>query len=86
VIEDQRGTGRAYLLSRLRAERPDLGRKVDLGEMSAYRAGLEAGMCVPRFTLAGHDPEVLAKAIRRNLPPEVIRAVVALLDDEKGAA
>lgn len=75
----QRGTSHEYLLSRLRAERPDLGKLVDTGQMSAYRAGCEAGMCKPRFSLLGHDPELLAKTIRRNLPADVIRALVERL-------
>lgn len=83
---DQRGTSREYLLSRLRAERPELALRVETGEMSIYRAGVEAGMCVPRFSLSGFDPEVLAKAMCRNLPPDVLRAVAELLTTAKGAA
>lgn len=85
--EIQRGTSRPYLLSRLRAERPELALRVETGEMSVYRAGCEAGMCAPRFSLHGYDPSVLAKAMRRNLPPDVIRAVVELLTNaEEGDA
>lgn len=76
-----RGTSRDYLLSRLRVDRPELALRVELREMSAYAAGVEAGMCVPRFSLSGHDPDVLAKAMRRNLPPDVLRAVVERLSD-----
>jgi hypothetical protein len=75
----QRGAARAYLLTRLRAERPELARKVELGAMSVYRAGCEAGMCTPRFSLHGQDPDVLARAIHRNLPADVIRALVERL-------
>lgn len=75
-----RGTGKVYLTSRLRAERPDLGRLVDTGQMSAYRAACEAGMVAPRFTMHGHDPDVLVKAMRRNLPPAVLRAIVDRLE------
>lgn len=82
---DQRGTATTYLISRLRVERPDLALRVATGEISTYRAGVEAGMCVPRFTLAGHDPEVLARAMRRNLPPDVIRSLAELLTAEEVA-
>lgn len=82
MTTDQRGTARTYLLSRLRAERPDLALKVETGEISVYRAGCEAGMCTPRFSLHGHDPDVLAEAMRRNLPPDVVAAVVARLTQE----
>lgn len=78
----QRGTNRNYLLSRLRAERPELALRVATGEISIYRAGCEAGMCMPRFSLHGYDPDVLVKAMRRNLPPDVLRAVADRLSRE----
>jgi hypothetical protein len=80
--EAQRGTGRTYLLSRLRVEHPELALLVETGEISAYRAGCEAGICTPRFSLHGYDPDVLAKAMRRNLPADVLAAVVARLAAE----
>jgi hypothetical protein len=86
VSEVQRGTNRVYLLSRLRAERPELARRVETGEISIYRAGCEAGMCTPRFSLHGTDPDVLVKAMRRNLPADVLRAIVERLTNSEGAA
>lgn len=67
------------MLSRLRAERPDLALRVETGEISVYRAGCEAGICTPRFSLFGTDTDVMAKAMRRNLPPDVLRALLEQL-------
>jgi hypothetical protein len=86
VTTIQRGTSRSYLLSRLRAERPELALRVEVGELSVYRAGCEAGMCTPHFSLHGHDPQVLASAMRRNLPPDVLDALVVLLAAGEGVA
>lgn len=78
----QRGTNRTYLISRLRAEHPELAKRVDLGEITAYRAGCEAGIVARRFSIyADGEPDVIAKAMRRNLSPELIQAVVALLSE-----
>jgi hypothetical protein len=73
------GTHRLYLIERLSKERPDLARRVKAGKCSAYAAAVEAGIVTPRFTIYGYNPDVLAEAMRRNLPPEVIREVVWLL-------
>jgi hypothetical protein len=70
------GTHRLYLIERLSKERPDLARRVKAGKCSAYAAAVEAGLVTPRFTMNGYNPDVLADAMRRNLPPEVIREVV----------
>ena len=76
----QRGTSRNYLLSRLRAENPELAKQVTLGEKSAYRAAVEAGIVTRRFSLFGDDPDQLAMTIRRNLPPEVVNALITALE------
>lgn len=71
-----RGTERSYLMRRLAQERPDLAARVATGSMSAFKAAVQAGLTQPRFSLGGHDPDVLAKTIRRNLPPDVLDAVL----------
>lgn len=41
-MEAGQGTSRAYTLSRLQKERPDLFARVAAGELSAHRAAVEA--------------------------------------------
>jgi hypothetical protein len=43
TIHPERGTSRAYVLSRLKRERPDLFARVVAGEMSANAAAIKAG-------------------------------------------
>lgn len=80
-MSDQRhcGTNREYLRSRLRAEFPDLADRVVSKELSVNRAAILAGISPPRISLAGHDPDTIAAALRRYLPPEVRLAVAERL-------
>jgi hypothetical protein len=82
-VTGNRGTEREYLMRRLAEVRPDLAGRVAAGSMSAFKAAVEAGLTQPRFSLGGHDPDVLAKAIRRNLPPDVLSAVIDRLTEER---
>jgi hypothetical protein len=78
-----RGTDPSFLQRRLAEARPDLAGRVAAGSLSTFRAAVQAGLVQPRFTMYGHDPDVLAKAMRRNLPPEVLQAVLDRLTGER---
>ena len=80
-----RGTSREFLVRRIREVNPELAGRYQRGEISAFRAAKLAGIAQPRFTMFGHDPEVLAKAMRRNLPPDVLRAVIERLTPREEA-
>ena len=58
--------GRAYYLARLRRVRPDLAARVDAGELSAYRAAVEAGLRSPLATVQVASPETAIRSLQAS--------------------
>lgn len=69
----------AYALFRLQRNVPELHAKVVAGEMSVHAAMVQAGFRPPRFTIMGTKPATVAKALRNNLPDDVLAEVARLI-------
>jgi hypothetical protein len=82
VTSPRHGTGRAYLISRIAEIDPKRADQVRRGSVSAFRAARDLGITPPRFSIAGENPDTIAEALRRNLQPDVLAAVVARLAGE----
>lgn len=73
------GTSKAYTLDRLTREAPELREKVDAGELSASAAAVLAGFQPKRFTVVATTPKSIAKTLRKQLPDDVLEALIAEL-------
>ncbi|WP_159046031.1 hypothetical protein [Streptomyces sp. WM6372] len=76
------GTSRAAGLRRLRKDRPDLHAEVLAGALTTHAAMVKAGFRRRMVTIPADSPENVAKALRRNLPPEAIAQLAELLSAE----
>jgi hypothetical protein len=73
------GTDPTYLTGRIARDRPDILERMKAGEYPSVRAAaLEAGIVQPRLSVP-LDPDQLAAALLRQLEPDAVRRVVALL-------
>ena len=66
TITPERGTGKAYTVSRLKRESPELFQQVVAGELSANAAAIKAGFRKP-VALLPKDPAKAAQAIRDKM-------------------
>ena len=73
------GTSREAGLRRLRKDRPDLHAEVLAGTLSTHAAMVKAGFRRRSMTVPMDSPESAAKALRRNLDPDQIKRLAALL-------
>lgn len=76
TITDGRGTSKSYTLDRLTREAPELREKVDAGELSASAAAVLAGFQPKRFTVVATTPQSIAKTLRKQLPNDVLAALI----------
>lgn len=76
------GTSREAGLRRLRKDRPDLHAEVLAGTLTTHAAMVKAGFRRRMVNIPVHEPEAAAKALRRNLPPEVVAELARLLVTE----
>ena len=76
------GTSESNALRRLRKDRPDLHERVVNGEMKANSAMKEAGFRPHTFTVRADRPEAIVATLRKQLTPEVLEEVVALLVED----
>ncbi|MFD5508180.1 hypothetical protein ACFWIB_10450 [Streptomyces sp. NPDC127051] len=76
------GTSREAGLRRLRKDRPDLHADVLAGTLTTHAAMVKAGFRRRMVTIPADTPENVAKALRRNLPPEAIAQLAQLLTAE----
>lgn len=74
------GTSKAGALRRLRKDRPDLHDRVLAGEMSPHAAMVQAGFRRRTFTVP-HDPEAIARVLRRRLDADDLADLVKRLQD-----
>ena len=74
------GTSREASLRRLRKDAPELHAEVLAGRLSAHAAMIQAGFRRKTVSVPVDTPEAVAKALRKNLNPEDIAALVKLLD------
>ena len=77
------GTSRAYTLDRLTREFPDLRAQVDAKELSVNKAAIEAGFRKRKFSAPVDDADAIATALRRHVRPDVLRRLVAQLQDDQ---
>lgn len=70
------GTARAYTLTRLQRQRPDLAKQVTDGELSANAAAIEAGFRKPTATVPIDTVEAAIRALARRFPIQDIAAAV----------
>lgn len=73
----QGGTSSAYVIGRLKRDRPDLAERVVSGELTPNAAARQAGITKPRVVLT--SPESIARALRRHLGPDDIAQLIRLL-------
>lgn len=73
------GTSREAGLRRLRKDRPDLHAEVLAGALSTHAAMVKAGFRRRALTVPVDTPENMARALRRNLPPEAVTELAKLL-------
>ena len=73
------GTTQAAGLRRLRKDAPELHAEVLAGRLSAHAAMVRAGFRRKTVSVPVDTPEAVAKALRKNLKPEDIAALVKLL-------
>jgi len=78
------GTGTAYALRRLRAQRPDLHEQVLADMLSPHAAMVQAGFRKRTVSIPIDDPADVARRLRALLTPEQRRNVAALLATEEG--
>ncbi len=62
-----RGTSAAYILARLKRDRPDLAEKVVSGEMSANAAAIEAGFRKKTFTVPEDIPGLAQALVNKGI-------------------
>ena len=74
------GTTQAAALRRLRKDAPELHAEVLAGRLSAHAAMVQAGFRRKTVSVPVDTPEAVAKALRKNLKPEDIAALVKLLN------
>lgn len=75
------GTAQVTALRRLRKDRPDLHAEVLAGRLSAHAAMVRAGFRRKTVSVPVDRPELAAKALRRNLGPDDLQALIRLLSD-----
>lgn len=73
------GTSQAAALRRLRKDAPELHADVLAGRLSAHAAMVQAGFRRKTVVVPVDRPESAAKALRKNLSPEDVAALVRLL-------
>lgn len=81
ATDRQHGTTRAYTITRLATERPDLYERVKAGGLSANAAAIEAGFRRPSMTVPTDVPG-LARALRRRLSTDDLAALVVALKEQ----
>ncbi len=74
------GTSREQALRSLRKNAPELHSRVLAGELSPHAAMVEAGLRPQTFTIRITSPEIIARTLRKQLPPDVLEAVRRELD------
>ena len=82
LAEAPTGTSEAATVRRLRKDRPDLHAKYLANEISANAAAILAGFRPKTFTVRTDKPDSIVATLRRQLDPEVLRAVSILLATE----
>ena len=75
------GTSREAGIRRLRKDRPDLHAEVLAGRLSAHAAMVQAGFRHRTATVPVDDPQRAARALRRNMTPEMLAEVARLLGE-----
>ena len=78
----QGGTSKDYALRRLRKDAPELHAEVLAGNLTAHAAMVRAGFRPKTFTVRAESAASVAGALRRQLPPEVLAEVAAILHQE----
>lgn len=73
------GTSREASLRRLRKDAPELHAEVLAGRLTAHAAMVKAGFRRKTVSVPVDRPEAVAKALRKNLSPEDLAVLVALL-------
>lgn len=76
------GTSQAAALRRLRKDAPELHAAVLAGNLSAHAAMVQAGFRRRVVSVPVDQPDAVARALRKNLSPEDLAKVVALLGQE----
>lgn len=81
-VNSERPTGNSEsaALRRLRKDRPDLHAAVLREELSAHAAATKAGFRKHQFTVIVSNPEKIAATLRRQLPEDVLKRVVNILE------
>lgn len=74
----QGGTARNETLSRLRRDRPDLAVRVDVGELSANAAAIEAGWRKPMRSIPIDSPDAAIEALLRVFSREQLQRALRL--------
>lgn len=82
IHERPTGNSGSAALRRLRKDRPDLHAQVLANQLSAHAAAVQAGFRPKTFTVRADQPESIVGTLRRQLAPEVLRAVADLLAKE----
>jgi hypothetical protein len=79
----ERGTSSEYLAARIARDRPDIQEKMKQGQYPSVRAAaIDAGIVKPRVKIewkADATPEMIAAAIRKKVPPDMLSDVIQLL-------
>lgn len=73
------GTSKEAGLRRLRKDRPDLHAEVLAGRLSTHSAMVKAGFRQRKISIPVTTAEDAAKAIRRNMDPDQVKALAQLL-------
>lgn len=73
------GTSRAASLRRLRKDAPELHAEVLAGQLSAHAAMVQAGFRKRTINVPIHNPDAVARSLRKHLPVEELAALVELL-------
>lgn len=78
----RQGTSRSYTLDRLQREAPQLFEAVQREELSPNAAAIQAGFRKRTITVRTDNAVSIAKALRKQLNPTVLKELLTLLEAE----
>jgi hypothetical protein len=83
VPSGDRGTSEAYIIRRLRRDRPDLAERVEHGELSANAAMVQMGKRPHKIAVNDNDPQQAARILRKYYTdPEQRKLLAKLLTEQ----